>query len=212
MTTPAEERYDLRPHVLLYLSGAPGTGKSTIMARLTEGCYRHVTENPLPHDRLYPADATTLDDPLAAEIGRRREAFAGTDALGMAINPVACQWIASRPYHLVLGEGDRLANKRFLTTADEAGFHVHLVHLTADRETLDVRCHTRGSKQSDSWRQGRATKAANLWTWAREEARLRGWTVSHHDTATRSIAEIIHDLAVTTPGLFRLPAAGSTVA
>lgn len=153
-------------HTLLYIAGPPGVGKSTLMAALTNAWMRVQTHHPVPHDFLYDGGAVTaggpLGNPLAVEIGRRRDRFSGTDALSLAIQPRAVAWIAERPHPLVLAEGDRLANLGFLSAAQAAGYAALLVVLDAPDDVLDARCAERGSTQSRVWRTGRATKVRNL--------------------------------------------------
>lgn len=144
---------------LVYFIGPPAAGKSTLMRALTAGVHRHNCTRPITHDHLVdPHDG----DSVGIELGRARPAFPGTDALPMNVSPAARAFIAGRPAGLVLGEGDRLAHAGFLDAAAEAGYEVTAVYLTAVESVLDARCRVRGSSQSASWRQGRATKAANL--------------------------------------------------
>jgi hypothetical protein len=143
---------------LIYVVGAPGSGKSTLMAALTAGCTRHPVDQPVPHDVLTAGDR----QPLGAELGRRRTTFSGTDALAMSVSPAAKAWVATHPYGLVLAEGDRLAHMGFLTAAADAGYRVTLVYLQADPDLVDARCAARGSTQDPTWRAGRATKAHRL--------------------------------------------------
>lgn len=146
---------------LIYLIGGPGAGKSTLMARLTAGSDRLTVEKPVPHDRLI--DRVTGDSD-AVEIGRRRAAFSGTDALASAIIDKAVPWIASRPAGLVLGEGARLGNARFLTAAALAGYDITLTLL--DHPQVDAwrlaRSARMGRDQSPSWAAGRVTASRNL--------------------------------------------------
>lgn len=146
---------------LIYICGAPGAGKSTLMAALTEGQTRVAVKEPFPHD--------IVGNAMACELGKRRQGFPGTDTLAMNIQPKAVAWISTLPYAVVLGEGDRLGNQGFLTAAANAGYRVWLFHLGASGELLDQRCAERGSKQNLAWRAGRATKAGNLAKWARTQ-------------------------------------------
>lgn len=152
---------------MVYVSGAPGTGKSTLMAHLTRACGRTPIHGTIPHDLLTLPTADRLPPARfnsAVELGKRRETFSGTDALSMSIQPKAVQYLA-RPglaHTLILAEGDRLANLRFLASARELGWTVTLIHLHAPPALLDERCAVRGSAQNELWRRGRITKASNL--------------------------------------------------
>lgn len=150
------------PPTMVYLIGPPAAGKSTLMAALTGDCTRSPQARPVGHDLLLPP---LLPNPLwadAAELGHRRDSFAGTDALPLGVQPAAVAWISERPYGLILGEGDRLANLGFITAAHTAGYRIHVLALDAPTALLDARCAARGSTQNQSWRTGRATKHQRL--------------------------------------------------
>jgi ribose 1,5-bisphosphokinase PhnN len=149
---------------LLYLVGSPGVGKSTLMAALTERCQRLARTQPFAHDHLLRHDPTGLlsSDPVAVELGKRRDAFSGTDSLGMSVQPKAVEWIATKPHSLILGEGARLGTVGFLMAARNSGYKVMLVHLTADQHTLAERRLARGSTQNEQWMRGAATRAVRL--------------------------------------------------
>lgn len=147
---------------LLYLVGAPATGKSTLMAELTAGCHRLPQPGPVRHDLLAARRGV-----VGAELGGIRFLFPGTDALPLNVSPAACQWVGSgEAPALLLAEGDRLAHRKFLTAAADGGYRVALVHLQAPAELLGERCAERGSTQAEGWRRGRTTKCANLAEWA----------------------------------------------
>lgn len=148
---------------LLYLVGPPGVGKSSAMAALTAQCKRVPRTGPVAYDTLYreypPPEASRE---LAVEIGRRRETYSGTDALGMAVNPAAVEWIYSSPHGLVLAEGARLANMRFFSAAMHAAYNVHLIHLGAPDSLLADRRSARGSDQNPAWVKGATTRAERI--------------------------------------------------
>lgn len=149
---------------LVYLVGPPGVGKSTIMAELTGGLNRVPRQSgQLKYDdlcRVHTPPQTA--EVVGVELGARRAAYSGTDALGMAVNPHAVDWILSTEQTLVLGEGARLANARFLRAAVSAGFVVHLVHLSAVPDVLAERRESRGSSQNPAWIRGAETRASNI--------------------------------------------------
>jgi ribose 1,5-bisphosphokinase PhnN len=185
---------------LIYLSGPPAVGKSTLMAELTRHCRRTEGSAPFAHDLLKVNGAT-----VGVELGRRRGAFSGTDALSMSVNPRACAWISRRPARLILAEGDRLANATFLTVAAESGYAVTLINLTADPDTLAARAATRGSDQNPAWARGRATKADRL----AAAAVVAGWTVIHINGAARAPDELAASLRAQIPALQPLDPGGA---
>lgn len=145
---------------VLYLIGAPASGKSTLMAHLTLEAERTpVPNHPVPHEQLtYP------DGVRAVELGIRRPDFPGTDTLSMSINPTATATLTNNSWegvHTLFAEGDRLANTGFLLTA-----HTHhtltVLYLHAPPALYTARAHQRGSSQSATWMKGRATKAERL--------------------------------------------------
>lgn len=142
---------------LLYMVGAPGAGKTTLMEGLTAGCERQVGAGPVPHDLLLVADNL-----VGLELGRRRANFSGTDALAMNIGPMAERWIDAAPAELVLGEGSRLAYTGFLYAARRAGYQITLLWLLGRAEVFAARRLARGSRQNETWVRGATTRARRL--------------------------------------------------
>jgi hypothetical protein len=159
-------------NTLLYLSGEPGIGKSALMAELTKRWTR-LPVNPGPNaparDWLL-SDGARLSSIVAVELGKRRDSFSGTDALPQTAILAAEAYLrsgqAAEETSLLLAEGARLANRRFLTAARDSGWRVILAHLVGAR-AASVRRSARADalgvpEQNPSWVKGRRTAAANL--------------------------------------------------
>ena len=148
---------------LFYLIGAPGTGKTTLMAALTDECIAFPLGVPFG-SLLVSASGREL-----AELGVRRARFGGTDGLSMNIQPTVLRWLVNPGYELVIGEGDRLGGVTFLDGALGLGWRIRLAVLTAARDVLAARYALRGSNQSAGWVEGRFTKVQNVSAWATRE-------------------------------------------
>lgn len=146
--------------IAVYIVGAPGSGKSTMTAKLVETWLEpRFYAEPVAHLR-YPNGWTQL--------GKDRPIFPGTDTLPHNAITRTETWLNSpdRPTNLI-AEGDRLAIDRFIRCLHNNYDHVHVIHLTADPaisyERMLQRAEQHNRKpQNEAWWRGRATKAANL--------------------------------------------------
>lgn len=137
----------------LYIWGQPGSGKSTLVRALTAGSLA------LP-SRSAGVDYLDYGNGVL-ELGKDREDYRGTDALGMSVITKAIPFVASEAESDFLAEGDRLAVSAFFSTVKET--HVlELVYLNTPDEIAAQRRAARGSNQNESWVRGRMTKARNL--------------------------------------------------
>jgi ribose 1,5-bisphosphokinase PhnN len=142
---------------LVYIVGAPGAGKTTLMAELTRNCSRSPADGAVPYDLLSIGNRH-----VAVEMGKHRPGFAGTDAMSMSIQPVAEKWIAGHPHPLVLGEGMRLANMKFFNAAADAGYTVKVVMIAIEESVLESQRAARGAQQNEQWLKGATSRARNL--------------------------------------------------
>lgn len=138
---------------LLYIIGVPGSGKSSLVAELVKGRKRMVQTKPFVH--------TVYEDGLV-QLGREREGRSGTDALSMSAQPNVLAALETGVWPRVLGEGDRLTNRKFFEAAREAGYRVDVVLLDTPMDVAAFRRGARGSEQSESWLKGRETKIEGL--------------------------------------------------
>lgn len=178
---------------LLYIAGAPGTGKSSVMRALRAPWDQEVMGHvPVPHVRLRNPYTGALG---GVELGVPRPQFPGTDALSMGIGPSALGFLlhgyGAPSSGFVLGEGARLATRPFLGGCATQGVRTTLVHLSADQELLDERWRARGAKQNPSWRKGAATRAWGIATWFRQHVGQDGFeTLAEIDTTELTVDEV----------------------
>jgi P-loop Nucleotide Kinase3 len=144
---------------LVYLIGDPGVGKTTLTRALLDRLADGATEvsSPVPHELLWRAGRV-----VGAHLGRPREWFGGTDALAMNVQPAATAWLTTRPFGLVVGEGDRLGNGKFFAAMTTAGIDLAVVHVTCPPTLAEARRVERGSRYHPAWLAGRRTKVARL--------------------------------------------------
>lgn len=152
----------MRRRQLIYLVGAPGAGKSTLMWELTSRWTRTPAPEGLTRDYLLDPQTSALE---AVELGKRRPHFSGTDALGQSVIATAIHWMINQAeVDLVFAEGARLGNRRFLSACAAAGYLVILGHLEHPQiaDWRLARERELGRTQNLSWVQGRTTAARNL--------------------------------------------------
>lgn len=157
----------------VYLLGAPGVGKSSVMQILlqpwTIGSYVRFTEREMFGHLLYQPQL----DLSGAYLGHLRPEFPGTDALSMSVQPQAIKWLQESDGGLdyIYGEGARLGNEKFLTELSYRS-RLTVVLMTASPEVLDLRLLNRpdsadhktgrsGRSQDRKWQDSQATRAAN---------------------------------------------------
>lgn len=162
-----------RLHVVC-LVGEPGVGKSTALGKFTEAYDREVVSHRLAGG---PARETLQRDGqvVAVELGRREGShpigFPGTDAMSMSAIVGVEEWLvsgaAAAETRLVLLEGARLANRRFIKACIAAGARLTVAYLH-DPAGAAERRQARGGGQNDAWVRGQGTRAANFYALARE--------------------------------------------
>lgn len=152
---------------LVYLIGAPGSGKTTLTAALFAGVPAEVRREPFLH--VVRPGGVEVGGPRDLKYARdaNLQGFGGTDALPMNVQPRVLPFLATGPWEVAFGEGDRLANERFFFAAVRANWRVEVILLDTPAAVCAARRLSRGSTQNEAWLRGRATKVARLAEWAR---------------------------------------------
>lgn len=145
---------------IIAVAGQPGTGKTTLFREFMKN-YTWEKQEPL---KMLPVMYCKELDLYVLGKYEEGELFAGTDRLGMSIQPIAQQFVAETKSN-ILFEGDRLTNGKFydhlLSLSDT---EVQFVVLTVKSDTLTKRYSDRGSNQSETFLKGRETKISNILT------------------------------------------------
>lgn len=179
----------------VYLVGPPGVGKTTLMRELKAPYLEGPAERAWDRSLLWLTPLYAADRMAGVELGRTRDAFGGTDALGMAVMPQAKAWMEAAPLPgLVLGEGARLGTVPFLDLlASRADLTV--VHLTAKPAALTARRLARGSRQDPTWMRGAESRARNT----ADQLRAGGVRVRTLDATDATPAELAAQMMETAP-------------
>jgi len=141
---------------LIYVIGYPGCGKTTAMALALGNEVVEVRDKPFKH---------TLYRDGIVELGYRKPPFSGTDTLSLAVQPKVVEWLADvsdRHRHVIVGEGDRLANRKFFKGVQALGWKLEIVYISVPALVARNRAWKRGSRQDDAWYKGRISKVRNL--------------------------------------------------
>lgn len=145
---------------LIAVGGQPGTGKTTLFRKFMES---YTWEKVEPKKMLPALYCKELDLYILGKY-EDGETFAGTDRLGMNVQPVAQEFVSETTSN-ILFEGDRLTNGKFYNhLISLPNTDVSFVILKVKQETMNKRYSDRGSNQSETFLKGRETKISNILT------------------------------------------------
>jgi len=138
---------------LVYIIGAPASGKTSVMRQIVGKFKKEEILQPFAH---------TIYENGLIQLGRDRMPFGGTDALSMSVQPKVIAWLAEKTPQWVIGEGDRLTNRKFFKAVKEIGYDLAIWYLDTPQWEADERRRARGTRQNMTWVRGRERKVANL--------------------------------------------------
>lgn len=172
----------------LYIIGAPGTGKTTLLRNyLTHRAHLPGPETRI-HGQLWAQPITTHGQPIGYLLGRHRPPFSGTDALGMTVITDALNWLNNTPPSPYLcGEGQRLTTTKWLIPLSKR-YRLTVIHLHR-RDAPQLRAQ-RGTQQNPTWVTAAATRAANT----AQATRQSGIPTHHLDQTGLTPEEAVHQL------------------
>lgn len=142
------------------ICGVPGTGKTTLMREFMKGKKWVAVE---PEKMIHAMYCEELDLYVLGKY-EDGEVFAGTDRLGMSVQPNAEKFIRETKSNVIF-EGDRLTNNKFydfIIALPNTKFEI--VALFTSNSVLEERYVERGSNQSETFLKGRDTKLSNITT------------------------------------------------
>lgn len=148
----------------IYIVGAPGAGKSTLMAQMLRdwrvGPYTKWTRKELfGHYMEHPEKGR------GAYLGHLRPEYPGTDALSLSVAPQALLWLEALPMlglDWVFGEGIRLSHQGFLSELARAT-DLTVVFLRVDPDEAARQRAARGGKLlSEQFCKTASTKAERV--------------------------------------------------
>lgn len=150
----------MKPALLLII-GPPASGKTTLANALTDTLSYAIEKKPFWHTIYYTGEGF----PFGSQLGWKPEAgpnasFGGTDRLAFDVLPAALKWLKGRPHPMLLVEGDRLSNTRFVDGAMMAGYDIEIAEMRTPQGVLNSRRASR--HQNEPWTRGRETKVAAL--------------------------------------------------
>jgi dephospho-CoA kinase len=176
---------------IIAIGGLPAVGKSTLLKELKKKLEKEYGKLQIYKYGLVKGECYGKKVFIFGTYDRK---FGGTDTLSMAVQPIAERFLKTMKDKnvVILYEGDRLFNSKFLSHILECGYENNMYMLIAPPETLEERHIERGDTQSDSWKQGRKTKYQNIYEKLGKDIKL----LSNEDLVKQkqNIEEIWQDL------------------
>ena len=138
---------------LVYLIGVPGVGKSYIMQQVMANLGGWSKQKINKTLNTYKSKKTRV-----LGVYEKKQMYPGTDRLAMDVVNAAEAYFLTNPDEIIIGEGDRLNNKRFYDLFETKT----IIYVKATPETLQSRRIQRGGSQTDTFLKRVGTKCENI--------------------------------------------------
>lgn len=157
---------------VILIAGEPATGKTTLVCKAFE-------PEKMPHRFAFGRLRGHSNGQIFVGGIYDGSLFQGTDKLSMSVQPDVVSFVHNRSNATALSsegklacvlvmEGDRVANAKFLAAMKDIPVQTHLIILRAPYEELEARHKSRGDQQTEKWLASRRTKVENLCEAARQ--------------------------------------------
>tara|TARA_Y100000401_G_scaffold66066_1_gene52727 strand:- start:8620 stop:9168 length:549 start_codon:yes stop_codon:yes gene_type:complete len=147
---------------VIAIGGLPAVGKSSLLKELKKKLEKEYGKFKIYKYGLVKGECYGNKVFIFGTYDRK---FGGTDTLSMAVQPHAEKFLKTMKNKevVILYEGDRLFNSKFLTHILKEEYNNKMYMLIATPDLLEQRHKDRGDTQSDKWKQGRKTKYQNIY-------------------------------------------------
>lgn len=141
---------------IIAIGGEPATGKSTLVNKIRSSSLKKLEDKKFKKILCYEKSSEGIII-LGKYNGGK---FDGTDSLSMSVQPIAKEFVEKEKWRVIVFEGDRLFNNKFLLFLDR--YDVAKIILVSDKIIKIKRHKKRDDTQPEKFLISRRTKIRNI--------------------------------------------------